>query len=277
MNRIAIRIAALFCGLFGIVLSVVGQDASSGNSRIQQSQKLVVWKFDDVVAGAGDRAVSERWQRMADYLEDNKIKGSFGVIGYSLVEDNPAYFKWITDRAGRGYIEFWNHGFHLRRQNRDGTFEPQFAIDEFLRSYDEQLYSLQTTDRLAKEKLGLDFPVWGPHWSNANTDTDRALAQMPQILMTFGYPPKTEHYKGFVFRNRMDIEYPVGNPISEEFKKAYNARKDRVEYFYIQGHPAQWDTETKWKNFFETVEFLKAEGVRFVTPSELLEILNSRR
>ncbi|MCL2743810.1 MAG: hypothetical protein FWE67_08165 [Planctomycetaceae bacterium] len=247
--------------------NVVGEDTRS---------KLVVLKFDDVAAGTGGQVVSGRWQRMADYLEGNKIKGSFGVIGYSLVEDNPAYFKWITDRAKRGTIEFWNHGFHFRKRNPDGTFEPQHAVDEFLRSYDEQLYSLCTTDRLAKEKLGLDFPVWGPHWSGANTDTDRALAQMPQILMTFGFPLKTEHYKGFVFRNRINFEFPVGNPVFDNFKKAYEAQKDSMEYFFIQGHPAQWETETKWENFFKTIEFLKAEGVRFVAPSELLKILNTK-
>jgi len=265
MSRIISYFSVIFCFLFCV---------ACGNAPVSKSPTLVVLKLDDVVTEEEGEVVSERWQRVSDFLEENQIKASFGVIGYTLVDDNPAYFKWITDRAARGYIEFWNHGFLYRTQNADGTFEPQYAVGEFQRSYEEQLYSLRITDSLAKAKLGLDLPVWGPHWSGMNEATDSALTQMPQIRMIFGYETPFKLYKGFVFRNTVDIEFPVHNPDFEKFKEAYHARKFDPDYFYMQGHPRSWD-DARWENFVKIIEFLKTENVRFVTPSELLEILNA--
>ena len=269
MNRFLTHIAASVCLQYWIVLCTAGiaqEENSSDTKPGQQSPKLVVLKLDDVVVGGKERIVTERWQRVADYLEGKKIKSSMGIIGDSLVDDNPAYFQWIADRAKRGDVEFWNHGFHQRTQDDEfGEFEGNH--DE-----QEQLLALRRTETLAKEKLGLNLGVWGPHWSGTNEHTDRALAQMPQILMTFGYPPKVEHYQGFVFRNRLDMEYPTHNPDFEAFKKNYEARKSSFDCFYMQGHPNSWD-ENRWENFVKIIEFLEAENVRFVTPSELLNDL----
>ena len=261
MNRFFILTAAIFCLLSGVLSSVMSAEQSAETKL----SKLIVLKLDDVVSGRGEHIVPERWQRVADYLEEKKIKSSMGIIGFSLVNDNPPYFKWITDRANRGYIEFWNHGFRNRSAN------DQFG--EFENGYDEQIRALRLTDSLASEKLGLNLGVWGPHYSGTNEHTDRALSEMPQILMTFGYPPKVERYKGFVFRNRVDIEYPTHNPDFEAFKKKYHERKNDFDYFYVQGHPNSWD-ETRWDNFVKIIEFLQTEDVRFVTPSELLEHIN---
>ena len=273
MNRIFIPTAATFFLLFRIVFCTAGIVQEGESSEVKSDQtppKLAVLKLDDVVVGGKERIVTDRWQRVADFLEGKKIKSSMGIIGYSLVEDNPAYFKWITDRAERGYIEFWNHGFHRR------TAEEEFGEFEGNHDEQEQLRALRRTGGLAKEKLGLHLSVWGPHWSGTNEHTDRALAQMPQILMTFGYPPAVEHYQGFVFRNTINIEYPTHNPDFEAFKKSYEERKNRFDYFYMQGHPDSWD-ETRWENFVKIIEFLETENVQFITPSEVLEELASRK
>ena len=234
----------------------------------QQSQKFCVLKLDDVVTGSNGQVVPERWQRVADYLEGKKIKSAMGVIGVSLVEDNPGYYKWITDRSVPcGYIEFWNHGFHHRSaDDPDGEFE---------RSYEEQMYSFRMTDSLAYSKLGLQFPVWGPHWSGSNEYTDLALSQLPQIRMTFGYPQFARHYRGFVFKNRIDVEHPTHNPDFEAFKKTYLEKSKEWDFFFLQGHPNSWD-DTRWDNFVKSVEYLEKEGVQFVTPTELYVILKRK-
>ncbi len=47
--------------------------------------QVVILKLDDVVAQPSAKGpVSERWQRIADYLVENRIKGSFGIICASL-------------------------------------------------------------------------------------------------------------------------------------------------------------------------------------------------
>ncbi|ODS84382.1 MAG: hypothetical protein ABS46_03740 [Cytophagaceae bacterium SCN 52-12] len=227
-----------------------------------QQEKQVILKLDDVIAGADGQVISERWQRVSDYLEGKNIKAAFGIIGFSLEKDNPAYFKWITDRAGRGLVEFWNHGFWQRTRND--------SVGEFERGFDEQLRALRMTDSLAKAKLGLDLPVWGPHWSGTNDDTDRALAQMPQIRITLGAPQPATHFKGIVIPRQISIEHPVHNPDFEAFKKEYLENKHALSLFYLQGHPMSWD-DTRWKNFVRIIEFLESEGIRFIKPSEILD------
>lgn len=227
-----------------------------------QNEKRIILKLDDVIAGTDGQAISPRWQRVSDYLEGKGIKAAFGVIGFSLERDNPEYFKWITDRAGRGLIEFWNHGY------RERTLKD--SIGEFERGFDEQLRALRMTDSLAKVKLGLDMPVWGPHWSGTNADTDRALSKMPQIRMTLEAPQNPVHFKGMVLPGQISIEHPVHNPNFEAFRKAYLEKKHELSLFYLQGHPLSWD-EGRWENFVKIIEFLESEGVRFIKPSDILE------
>jgi peptidoglycan/xylan/chitin deacetylase (PgdA/CDA1 family) len=263
-----VTVAYLIVGIILNISGIVPEEKSPNIDSGQQSPKLCVLKLDDVVAGSGGQAVPPRWQRVADYLEGKKIKSSMGIIGFSLLEDNPDYFRWILDRITPcGYIEFWHHGFH-NRSEADTT-------GEYERSYAEQMYSFYMTDSLAYTKLGIQFSVWGPHWSASTEDTDKALTHFPQIRMTFSYPPDAVHYKGFVFNNRIDIEFPTHNPDFEAFKKAYGEKSKNWDYFFLQGHPNSWD-DTRWDNFKKIIEYLEKEGVRFVTPTELYVILKQR-
>ena len=131
------------------------------------------------------------------------------------------------------------------------------------------------TDSLAKAKLGLQLRVWGPHWSSTNRNTDKALAQLPQIKMTLGSPVSPVYYTGYVLPNTLDIEYPVHNPNYDEFLKAYREKSKDLNYFYLQGHPNSWN-ENQWKNFVKIVEFLESENIKFVTPSEFLETIKGK-
>ncbi len=126
------------------------------------------------------------------------------------------------------------------------------------------------TDSLAKVKLGLDMPVWGPHWSGTNEDTDRALAAMPQIRLIMEAPRHPVHFKGIMLPGRISIEHPIHNPNFEAFKKAYLEKKHELSLFYLQGHPLSWDEE-RWENFVRIIEFLESEGVSFIKPSDILE------
>ncbi len=244
-----------------------GTSMAETNREEARPPKLVILKLDDVVGGSGGEAMPARWQRVADYLEGKRIKAAFGIIGYSLVKENPAYFKWITDRAARGYVEFWNHGF-WQRSGSDTS-------GEFERGYDEQLRALHLTDSLALARLGLELTAWGPHWSGTNEDTDRALSHTPRIRMTFGYPPEAVHYKGIVLPRNIDLEYPTHNPDFGAFLEAYRGKWKDLDYFFLQGHPNSWD-DTRWENFVKVIEFLESEGVKFVTPTELYEILQKK-
>jgi len=247
----------IFC-----IVSFAALTLSFPHSVTAQERKIILLKLDDVHYGENGQTVPPRWQRVTDYLESKNIKAAFGIIGYSLAEDHPAYFQWIKDIAAKGNIEFWNHGYWNRTAN-DTT-------GEFERSYNEQYRALFLTDSLAKANLGLTLSVWGPHWTSTNEDTDRALSHMPDIRMTLGSPKNPVHYKGFVFRNSLMMENPVHNPNYESFVKDYQEKEKLLPSFYLQGHPNSWD-DARWINFIKIIEFLESENVQFVNLSEFMD------
>lgn len=250
--------------VFTLLCVLMGLQACKTSS---QEPKIVVLKLDDVHYGNNGEIVPPRWNRVADYIETKNIKAGFGIIGYSLAEEKPEYLQWIKDHAAKGNIEFWNHGYRNRLSADD--------FGEFEQDYDAQYRALHLTDSLAQANLGLTLSVWGPHWTGVNEDTDRALSRIPNIKMIFGNPEEPEHFKGYVFPNTLQMEYPVHNPNYEEFVKHYRGEWKDLDFFYLQGHPNSWDEE-RWNNFTKIIEFLESENVRFVTPSEFMTIKDNK-
>ena len=151
----------------------------------------------------GRSPVSPRWQRIADFIEKANLKASFGIIGFSLEQDNETYFDWIKNLDKKGNIEFWNHGYRNRKaEDKTGEFEG---------SFEEQKAALEKTQRLAREKLGIELRAFGPHWSGTNKDTAKALENFPEIKMCF-YDPKGANQ--FVFERVLMLENPIFVPDS---------------------------------------------------------------
>lgn len=248
---------------FKFLLALLFAFVGSQTYLSAQGQKIVILKLDDVHYGSNGEVVPPRWDRVADYIEAKGLKAGFGIIGFSLAEDKPEYFEWIKKHAAKGNIEFWNHGY----RNRLGVND----FGEFEQAYDAQYRSLFLTDSLAQAKLGLVLNTWGRHWTNVNADTDLALSRIKNIRMIFGAPENPVHFKGYVFPDRLQMEYPVHNPNYDEFVKHYRGEWKDLNCFYLQGHPNSWNEE-RWNNFTRIIEFLESENVRFVTPSEFMTI-----
>ena len=225
--------------------------------------QVILLKLDDVVAGHLNFAgpVSTRWQRVADYLTTNRIKGSFGIIGESLEKDNPAYFKWIKDIQQAGLIEFWMHGYHMKKANEPGEFEQG--------AFEEQKAILEKSQRLAQEKLGFALTAFGPHWSGTTDATDQALEPEAEIKIWLYGPKKPKYFSRLSVERVMALENPTFVPDPAKFKETYEKIAAAREVLALQGHPDQWDDE-RWPGFLEIVEFLKSKNVEFMTPSEYL-------
>ena len=222
--------------------------------------QIVLLKLDDVVAGRPG-PVSARWQRIADYLKTNNIKGSFGIICESLEKDNPAYFQWIKDIQQAGLIEFWLHGYHMKKADEPGEFEQG--------TFEEQKSALEKSERLAKEKLGFPLTAFGPHWSGTTDATDQALESVPEIKIWLYGPPKPKFFSRLSIERVMALENPTFVPDPEKFRATYEKSAAKREVLVLQGHPDQWD-DKRWAGFVEIVEFLKSKNVVFMTPSEYL-------
>ena len=227
-------------------------------SAADKSAPAIILKLDDVTASGtrGNLPVPPRWQRVVDFIEKEDIKASFGIIGFSLEQDNAAYFDWIKNLQKKGRIEFWHHGYRNRKgDDKTGEFEE---------SYEVQLESLKKTQKLAKEKLGIELKAFGPHWSGTTADTEKALAQIPELTMWF-YGPKDS--KKFVFPRYLTIENPTFVPDFDKFKDIYERSAHAQKCLALQGHPNAWD-DKRWDGFVKIIGFLKEKGCRFTTPSE---------
>jgi peptidoglycan/xylan/chitin deacetylase (PgdA/CDA1 family) len=231
-------------------------------SLFSAEPQVILLKLDDVIARrVSSSPVSDRWQRVADYLKQNQIKGSFGIITESLEKDNPLYFKWIKDIHDAGLIEFWMHGYHMKKADEPGEFEQG--------TFEQQKAILAKAALLPIEKLGFDLPAFGPHWSGTTDATDQALEAIPSIKIWLYGPKKPKFFTRLSIERVMALENPTFVPDAAKFKTFYEKAAASREVLVLQGHPDQWD-DKRWAGFVEIVEFLKLKNVVFMTPSEYL-------
>ena len=117
MNK---EITVKFTFLFGLAVTILGVASPWHVAEAGETPQVIVLKLDDVVAyrSQDGSPVSPRWQRITDFLKERDIKASYGIIGFSLEDDNQAYFDWIRQMHESGLIEFWNHGYRNRRAPR---------------------------------------------------------------------------------------------------------------------------------------------------------------
>ncbi len=223
-------------------------DTANGDELTETNAQVVVPKLDDVVAYRDNLPVSPRWQRVTDFLKESNTKGCYGIIGFSLEKENESYFNWIKDLHSSGLIEFWNHGYRNRKAtDKTGEFEG---------SFEEQKDALQRTQKLAREKLGIQLKAFGPHWSGTNEGTAKALEGIPEITMWF-YGPSTS--SKFVFPRYLTLESPTHVPNFAKFKSAYEKIGHDKRCLAIQGHPNSWDDQ-RWEEFVKIIDYLRSNS-----------------
>jgi len=225
--------------------------------------KVAILKIDDLV-------FSKEWwcpngkrpgaTNLIDYCAKRGIKCTFGVVGNGIEEANDIYCDWIKELHKSGMVEFWNHGYG----------EPPNA--EFTGSYEQQLDSLKKTQDVAMRKFGFVFTTFGPHNSDHNSDTVKALKEIPEIKVMFYMKDNLAKGASVMSLPRTNIEYPVGQAKFDEFKKSFDQRKG-ASPVVLQLHLWAFDEKdpTKNKNFAElirVIDFLIEDGWTFMTPSE---------
>ena len=116
-------------------------------------------------------------------------------------------------------------------------------------------------------EVGIEFGL-RPAWSGNSERRDG----IPEIKMCF-YDPKGA--KQLVFERVLVLENPTFVPDFDKFKQLYEKNAKDKPYLALQGHPDMWD-EKRWEGFVKIIEFLKARGCVFVTPSECLDKVAGR-
>ncbi len=262
------RLAALFAlGLTGAAPLAAGEAGAAGEA----AAPIILLKLDDVTARGNQpqNAVSPRWQRVADFIEQNELKAGFGIICFSLETDNPAYFQWIKERQARGKIEFWLHGYRARtKEDKTGEYEQG--------TFEEQRAVFAKCEELAKEKLGFEFKAFGPHWSGTTDATDQALEATPEVKLWLYGPKQPKYFKRVSVPRVMAIENPTFVPDAAKFAASYEKQGAAQKVLVLQGHPDQW-TDERWAGFLKIIDFLKSKGCSFMTPTEYLQSLEGAK
>lgn len=236
---------------------------NTAKKQIQTVTKpYVILKLDDLLCE--EQLVHSGWMQVIDFLNEQEVKGTIGIIGHSLEEDHPTYFNWIKDREKEGY-EIWHHGFcHCRHKEKD------IEIREYRgKNYEEQLESIQKTQRLAQEKLGITLRSFGAPYNSTDQHTAKALEEIPEIKVWM-YKETQQPSSKFILNriSEVNIEYPVHQPDFEQFKAGYERFKTKP-ILIIQGHPRSWTKDqNRLEVFKEIILYLKNEGVIFTTPYE---------
>ncbi|OGV58643.1 MAG: hypothetical protein A2X45_22630 [Lentisphaerae bacterium GWF2_50_93] len=249
-----------------LAAAILAGTAVSAQETPKAKAQVIILKLDDMCTNGapsnGSKAVSPRWQKVIDFVQAKKIKATIGVMGNSLEADNQKYFDYLKDLDKKGF-ELWNHGY-MNRKATDPKGE--FEVD----SVEDQKTSLEKTQKLMKDKTGIELKAFGPHWSATNEATFQALEQIPEIKMVFFYAPPSKKTSKFIFERSVNLEVAVGNPDFDKFKEAYEKIGTRKEYIAMQGHPNMWTTDVKWNGFEKIMNYLIDKGCVFMTASEYL-------
>ncbi|MEM1358938.1 MAG: hypothetical protein AAGF89_12105, partial [Bacteroidota bacterium] len=74
----------------------------------KSSSPFVILKLDDLWYEEG--LVHPGWLRVFDFLRQEEVIGTIGLVCNSLEAGSADYFQWIKDREAEGH-EIWHHGY----------------------------------------------------------------------------------------------------------------------------------------------------------------------
>lgn len=237
------------------------------SSSVAQKIKLLLKdlkKNQIVILKADDFVYSPLWIRFIKYVEEKGIKVSLGVVGEKLKEES--FCNWIKNLSQKDNFEFWNHGL---------THSCIKKIDEFKNiPYENQLISINETQRLLKEKCGIICHTFGAPCNAFSKYTSWALEDVDDIHVWFFSNIKNS--SKFILPRMGEIEHPTLFPNYNYFIEKYNEyHLEDYNCITLQIHPGFWEDEESWKDFFKIMDFLFQKKVVFMNPYEYYQSITT--
>lgn len=200
-----------------------------------------------------------RWIRFIELIETKKAKAGLGLVCNFLEKADKSFMECARLVAQSENFEIWHHGFdHMRRgQTTSGENICEFKHTPLT----FQLEHLQQGLRLAECKLGIKLHTFGAPENAIDENTKNALQLVPEIRVWLYGLPGTD--KVNLTRNG-EIEYPLFKPDFGKFVENFDTT---ITPLTLQVHPAAWEDE-QFVQFENILDFLKAQGVQFMTPWE---------
>ena len=228
-----------------------------------QTKRIAIVKADDVTS------VNPKWERFFKLAGEHGVPVSAGIIAVSFEKQNEQYDEWLKKWEATGKVEFWNHGWDHRQWEEEGKKKSEFGNS----GYEHQKDHLAKAQSASKEALGKPFTAFGSGFNAMDSDTAKALNEIPELKMIFCYPGakpakelKDKTLLPMTLRGEND---GTGKPNFGKFKEEYEKKKadPNLTLAALQFHPAAF-SEQGFKDFALIVDFLKAEGWTFMLPSE---------
>ncbi len=230
-------------------------------------QPIAIIKLDDY----GQSAHQACWDSIVEYAEANNFKMCIGLMGYTL-NNNPDQQKAAARIANSPMIEMWCHAYNWQN-DRLTSDDPEVQAVEFAES-----------NRVAKE-AGFEMTSFCAPSNALNELTLQVMTErFPNynLIMTREniYKAYAEKYPQLFFMWRgVTVESKATGTTDavEDIKARWNAEKAKgAPYLMLQAHPSGWDTNTDSRDrFYEFINWLKDQGVVFMTPAEYLEYSKS--
>ena len=230
----------------------------------------IIIKADDL------RDVRPGWQRFVDYIEDNEMKATIGIITSALENVSQEDILWIRALHDAGTIEFWHHGYgHIRDS---GT--PTEWWEYRNRSYELQKQDFDRGMELGREKLGITFRTFGAPYNQTDEVTTQVLEEEPdmRVWMFPSAASRTPDNTKLILNriSAVNLEDQAGIVVPfEQFSGNYPAHANQP-VLTLQAHPLSWD-EGDWERFGQIMDFLKDEGATFTTAMEYFGIEDTDR
>lgn len=252
--------------------------------KFTPNKQIIILKVDDLEFNSRYE-MPQNFIRFIHFSKDNKIPITMGLIGESLVqggEPNTTTLE-IQNLQKRKLLEIWNHGYnHLcavsaeefelsktRNYKEIINYTGENEFWEFKNTdFEYQKLHLQKTQKLAQEKLGITLTTFGTPCNHHDQTTIEALRLNPEIQNVFFFGKEVSTFKNL--NNRIDLEKTIGQPNFNFFKENYNKS---LPYIVIQLHPTHW-TNSEWKEFLDTITYLKKHNINFLTASEAVKQLH---
>jgi hypothetical protein len=141
-------------------------------------ERIAIIKADDVTS------VNGKWDRFFKVSQDLGIPVSAGVIAASFEKQDEKYDQWLKKWEATGKVEFWNHGWDHRQWQDGDKKKSEFGGS----GYDHQKANLAKAQEAAKTGLGKPFAAFGSGFNAMDSDTAKALNEIPELTLIFCYP-----------------------------------------------------------------------------------------
>lgn len=219
--------------------------------------KVAIIKADDI------RGSTEKWNRFFALSKEKGVKVSAGIICQSLENGKPDYFDWLKTLHASGDVEFWNHGWDHKRWTAENGKE----LREFSGTgYEHQKKHFDQSQALMKKALGVAPVAFGAPYNASDADTTRVMNEDSALRLVFCYDKQRFADKVSAPMNLRGESDGTGKPNFAKFKTEY-AQKKQSSFSAIQFHPGNFGDE-HFKEYAKILDFLIADGWKFVLPSE---------